>query len=203
MSLPALPGGPSCGLRERKKARTRRDIRRAAYRLFAANGYDATDVDRIAAEAEVSRSTFFRYFPTKEDVVLTDEYNTLMAEGLAARPAGEPVMEAVRQVAVTALGALLAADREELLFRMHLIATVPAVRARAMDEQFATQDAICALIARRGGRDPRDLDVRCAAAAVVAVSSTIVQHWVEEGGTADLAALYDRHLGQLAGGLRI
>src|SRR6266516_841718 len=74
---PAAPAGPAPrarpGLRERKKARTRAAIRDHAMRLIREQGYDATTVEQIAEAAEVSPSTFFRYFPTKEDVVLQDD----------------------------------------------------------------------------------------------------------------------------------
>src|SRR5882762_5510974 len=86
------------GLRERKKVQTREAIRRAAYRLFAEQGYDATPVDQIAAEADVSPSTVFRYFPTKEDIVLTDEYDEPMADVLRGRPLDEQPLASVRYV---------------------------------------------------------------------------------------------------------
>ena len=74
------------GLRERKKARTRAAIREHALRLFREQGYQATTVEQIAAAAEVSPSTFFRYFPTKEDVVLRDDMDTRMVEAFVRQP---------------------------------------------------------------------------------------------------------------------
>ena len=75
-------------LRERKKARTRASLREHALRLFREQGYQATTVEQIAAAAEVSPSTFFRYFPTKEDVVLQDDMDTRMIAALEQQPAG-------------------------------------------------------------------------------------------------------------------
>src|SRR5579872_4285563 len=81
---PAVSGVP--GLRERKKARTRASLREHALRLFRERGYQATTVEEIAAAAEVSPSTFFRYFPTKEDVVLRDDLDTRMLEAFSRQP---------------------------------------------------------------------------------------------------------------------
>lgn len=204
--------GPPMGLRERKKLRTRRTIRSEAYRLFAEQGYEATTVDQIADAAEVSPSTLFRYFPAKEDIVLADDQGhdhdhgqvLALARSLRSRVAGgEPVVDAVRHALTDSLAGLSATDRAELLFRTRLGLTDPAVRARRLDEQQRGQDIVAELIAERTGRAPGDLEASCAAAAVVAVFTAVVRHWAEGGGTADLAALYDRHLGLLAEGLRL
>src|SRR5580698_8786706 len=83
-------------LRERKKARTRASLREHALRLFREQGYFATTVEQIAAAAEVSPSTFFRYFPTKEDVVLQDDMDTRMVEAFRRQPAGLSPVAAIR-----------------------------------------------------------------------------------------------------------
>src|ERR671911_889973 len=80
------------GLRERRRARTRRSIQEHAMRLFLERGYDATTVSDVAAAAEVSHMTVFRYFPTKEALVLADDYDPLLVERISARPAGEPLL---------------------------------------------------------------------------------------------------------------
>ena len=75
------------GLRERKKEKMRAAIQRQALRLFREQGYDATTVSQIANAAEVSESSFFRYFPTKEDLVRWDEFDPLIVEAIKAQPA--------------------------------------------------------------------------------------------------------------------
>src|SRR5215472_6346756 len=120
------------GLRERKKARTRAAIREHALRLFREQGYEATTVDQIADAADVSPSTFFRYFPTKEDVVLQDEFDVLALEAFEAQPHELSTVAAFRAAARSAFASL---GQDELLqFRAttELILTVPELRARAM-----------------------------------------------------------------------
>ncbi|MBW8484537.1 TetR/AcrR family transcriptional regulator [Actinomadura parmotrematis] len=189
------------GLRERKKLRTRRAIRREAYRLFAEQGYQATTVEQIAAAAEVSPSTVFRYFATKEDIVLADEHDLPLAEALRARPRDEPLLESLRRVVADSIGAVIERDAAALAVQIRLATSDPDIRARAFEDQFTSQRRLAELIAERTGRAPDDLDVATAAAAVIALSFTVLRHWVDGGCTADVTALYDRQFAFLAAGL--
>ena len=92
------------GLRERKKARTRASIREHALRLFREQGYHATTVEQIAEAAEISPSTFFRYFPTKEDVVIQDDFDLIALESFERQPAELSVVAAFRAAVAEARG---------------------------------------------------------------------------------------------------
>jgi AcrR family transcriptional regulator len=167
------PAGPQAGrapgLRERKKARTRAAIRRHALRLFRDQGYAATTVEEIAEAAEVSPSTFFRYFPTKEDVVLQDDLDILTLENFDAQPAGLGPIAAFRAAAADTLAALSPDEVERLRETTALTLSVPEVRARAIDEFTRTIDVIAEAIARRAGRSPEDFAVRNMAGAMIGV----------------------------------
>jgi len=121
-------------LRERKKARTRAELQRHALRLFAERGYEATTVEDIAGAAEVARSTFFRYFATKEDVVLFDDVDPLFEETLASIPAGTPLLVALIEAIRATFAELDEQQRAHEELRMRLVRTVPeiatALRAR-------------------------------------------------------------------------
>src|SRR5690242_6641671 len=93
--------------RARKKAATKHAIQEHALRLFVEKGYEATTVEEIAAAAGVSHMTFFRYFPRKEEVVEYDEYDPLLEQLLAARPADEPPLTALHIALRTGLGQIL------------------------------------------------------------------------------------------------
>jgi AcrR family transcriptional regulator len=157
------------GLRERKKARTRAAIREHALRLFRSQGYAATTVEQIAAAAEVSPSTFFRYFPTKEDVVLRDDFDERVFESFARQPPSLSCVAAMRAAMRETLASLTptewAAFREQTALGM----TVPEVRARMLDELTRTMDQAAIALAARVGRSPSDLPVRVTVGAVLGV----------------------------------
>lgn len=197
------PGTPKIGLRERKKIQTRQAIRRAAYRLFEEQGYDATPIDQIAEAADVSPSTVFRYFPTKEDIVLTDEYDAVLEAGLRARPADEPMVESMRRVTVEALREIAAADRGELVQRTRLIREVPAIRGRTAENTARDAALISAVLAERTGRPADDLELRVISAAILAALQEAMLNWVEGGESAELEALIDQTMDVLARGLTL
>ena len=157
------------GLRERKKARTRASIREHALRLFREQGYAATRVEQIAEAAEVSPATFYRYFPTKEDVVLQDDLDLLTLEALEAQPAGLSPLAAVRAAVAAARAGFTPEERERFRQTTELTMAVPEIRARAMDEFARTIDVTAAVLARRSGRKPDDVAVRALSGAIFGV----------------------------------
>src|SRR5262245_62385563 len=118
----------SPGLRERKKLKTRWAIQEHALRLFATQGYEATTVDQIAAAAEISPSTFFRYFKTKEDVVLEDEYDPMLIGALAAAPKDLAPVPALRYAMREAFSSLDQSELPKVLERSKLTLSIPALR---------------------------------------------------------------------------
>ncbi|MFD3483536.1 TetR/AcrR family transcriptional regulator [Streptomyces sp. NPDC058665] len=191
------------GLRERKKLKTRATIREATYRLVAEQGYEATTVEQIAAAAEVSPSTVFRYFPTKEDIVLTDEFDPVMEAAIRARPAGEPPLESMRAVLKQAVETILAEQPDEMRRRGKVMLEIPAVRARMTETMAETSLLLSRAVADRTGRETGDLEVRIFTASVVAVLREVTVYWAEHGQKDDLAALIDRALNSLKGGLAL
>ncbi|MGW2639466.1 TetR/AcrR family transcriptional regulator [Streptomyces sp. NPDC001348] len=193
--------GPPLSLRERKKIKTREAIRTATYALIQAQGYDATTVEQIADRAEVSPSTVFRYFPTKEDIVLTDEYDPLMLEELRARPAEEPWMDSVRYVMHRAVDAMMAQDPEAVRTRAQLAVQVPAVRSRMVESMSETGRMLRAALAERFGLTPDSLEVRVYAMALVGGMMEANLSWAENGCQGDLRAVMDRALDVIEHGL--
>ena len=170
------------GLRERKKARTRASLREHALRLFRDQGYTATTVEQIAAAAEVSPSTFFRYFPTKEDVVLQDDMDVRLLEAFDRQPAGLSVIAAMRAASREAVASYTEADLAVILQTTQLAKTVPEIRARAIDEFARMIHIMTGAIAKRVGRPEDDRAVRTVAGAVIGVMmATTLPAWEATG----------------------
>ncbi len=162
------------GLRERKKARTRAAIREHALRLFREQGYESTTVEQIAAAAEVSPSTFFRYFPTKEDVVLRDDFDDRILEAFGRQPASLTPIAAIRAALREAIATLTPAEWEEFREASVLGLTVPEIRARTLDELSRTIDVMAGALAKRIGRTADDLTVRTYVGAVFGVMLSVL-----------------------------
>jgi AcrR family transcriptional regulator len=178
--------------RERKRTRTRRLIQAEALRLFADNGYAGTTVEEIADAAAISPRTFFRYFPSKEDVVLWDEYDTLSLDLLDARPPDEPLAETLRAVIRDMLDGLYRRDPERLLARVRLQFSVPELRARLLDTQIHGVEELTPLLRRRGGAAVDELQVRVIGSALLAAVVVALDRWQIDDGELDLLTLVDQ-----------
>ena len=193
-------GWPKAGLRERKKARTRAEIQRQALRLFLERGYEVTTVARIAEAAEVSESTFFRYFPTKEDVVLWDEFDPLIFEAFKAQPAESDPIRALRDAIRAVLARTSPTEREHLRERVGLLLSVPPLRAALVDQLHGPMRLLAVAVAERTGRRPDDPAVRALAGAMMGVGLSAMFAAVEHSD-ADIVSLVDEGLAQLEAGL--
>jgi AcrR family transcriptional regulator len=190
------------GLRELKKAKTRAEIQRQALLLFRRQGYGGTTVEQIAAAAEVSPSTFFRYFPSKEDVVLYDDYDPKFAAALLEQPKGVPPLTAVR-AAMRKVFTETPADQLALEFeRGRLMRTEPGLRARAFSESMGRGlDMFCEIIAEREGKDPHDYRVRNLIGAVFGTMFIAWQSMNEGDAPGDIVDSMDAALAHLEAGL--
>jgi AcrR family transcriptional regulator len=178
--------------RQRKKAATSDRIRASALRLFREQGYDATTVEQIAAAAGVSHMTFFRYFPTKEDVALSDRYDPLIASAIAQTPVDWPLIQRIRAVLAQGLRLIYDTDRDTLRAQVQLIVSTPALRERQWAGQLATQQAILQAL-HADQLDPHaSFQAKVTVAACLAAAGTAVLTWVENDGTPELPDLIDQ-----------
>ena len=190
------------GLRERKKAKTRAAIREHALRLFREHGYGGTPVEQIAEAAEVSPATFYRYFPTKEDVVLQDDFDVLTMDAFEAQPRALSPIAAVRAALAETLASLTPEELDRFRESTELTLAIPEVRARALDEFSRTIQAMAEALARRAGRPADDFAARNLAGAITGViMSAVLPTLPTKSEPADLFASIDAALAHLEAGL--
>ncbi len=195
---------PRPGLRERRKRLTAAELEAAALRLFSERGFDSVTVDDIAAAADVSRRTFFRYFASKEDVLLADHFVQLarLREAMAARPPDEPILTALRNAILSMTGDF--EDRKEMvILRGRIMRNTPSLQARSLVHQRAWEDAMQEMVAQRLAVDPTvDLRPGVVAATALAAMRVAFTNWLVAGAVGDLIAMTAEALDLLGGGLQ-
>lgn len=169
------------GLRERKKEHVRSTIQKEALRLFLKQGFDATTVEQIAEAADVSPATVYRYYMSKEDLVVTDDYDPIVISSILERPTGEPLIDSVRAVMTGVLLKYFERDRELLIARTQLRRATPSLQAAFLEEQERSLELFSALIARHLRRPADDLDVRIACGALVGAWHEAFMLWIANG----------------------
>jgi AcrR family transcriptional regulator len=182
------------GLRERTRQAVRSQLMDVAWDLFVRQGYDTTTVDEIAAAVGMSQRSFFRYFASKEDVVLVkfEKVGALLADELAGRPAEEDAWTALRR----SFDVIVDATEHDPRYGLTLLRITdqsPALRAGRVEQQKQWQDLLTPLVAERMALPPADRDPRPAAltAAALACFSVANGVWLQSDGTESLRQLVD------------
>ncbi len=150
----------SLGLRERKKIMTRETIQREAYRLFDENGYANTTVEQIAEAAEVSPSTFFQYFPSKELVLMADDLDRVTVEALARQPADLSPLRAFRRAFDITMATVSEDEWELERTRQRLVFSIPELKAAQFDAYGRIIRLLAEAECQRTGRAGDDFEVR-------------------------------------------
>jgi TetR/AcrR family transcriptional regulator, regulator of mycofactocin system len=197
--VPASPAVSGAGHPGRRRATSRAELEQTAFTLFTARGFDATTVDEIAAAAGIGRRTFFRYFPSKNDIpwgAFEDELERMRVR-LKACPPEVPLMDAIR-VALIDFNRVAPAQVPLHRRRMELILRVPTLLAHSTLRFTAWREVVAEFVAERTGRRPDDLAPQAIAHAVLGVAIAAYEHWLDDPDT-DLGALLDDAIRQLAG----
>jgi AcrR family transcriptional regulator len=189
------------GLRERKKAETRAALRAAAVRLFLERGPAAVTVSDICEAAGVSARTFFNYFEAKEEALLPWDKHLIddVITRLAARPAAEPPLTAVRHAIEQTLPSLTAdTDRQA---RNRVLTAYPELRAATVHGMIRNQTRLTDALAKRTGQTAGSLYPQLLTGAAVSAFRAALNVWAPETGTAGLQSLVGEAFDRLAAGL--
>ena len=197
--MPASQAASGTGHPGRRRATSRAELEQAAFALFAARGFDATTVDEIAAAAGIGRRTFFRYFPSKNDIPWGAFEHELerMRVRLKACPPEVPLADAIR-VALIDFNRVAPAQVPLHRRRMELILRVPTLLAHSTLRFTAWREVVAEFVAERTGHRKDDLAPQAIAHAVLGVAIAAYEHWLDDPGS-DLGTLLDDAMRQLSG----
>lgn len=191
------------GLRERKRIAAMRRIQHVALDLFDERGFENVTIEQIADAAEVSPSSVYRYFGTKEQVVLRDEFEPQFFDALESAFAAHPPVEAVRRAVAAIMAQFFSRDDELARRRTRYSLEEPRLRASWAEQVDDFARLVADALARAGGRQPDELQVQVIASALVWTLVAAVRRWHASGYVTALEEEFDRALAVLEGGLQL
>ncbi|MGC1305326.1 MAG: helix-turn-helix domain-containing protein [Caulobacteraceae bacterium] len=190
------------GLRARKRRETRQRIAEAGFRLFVQHGFEAVTLDAIAAEADISRRTFFHYFDSKEDILLAweSEAEAAFVEAVAAEPEGRSPLEIVQEGLAKTISRY---ESDQSIAIDRLLRSNEALCARKQGSYERKERALFAYLIERWPDPDRRRGLRLTAMLGVSALRLAVEEWSAEDGRRPLVGyfneMFDILRGQLAG----
>jgi AcrR family transcriptional regulator len=188
------------GLRERKRLAAMRRIQEVALDLFDQHGYSQVTIERIAARAEVSPSSVYRYFGTKEQIVLWDEYDPVMFRGFARELRDHPPVVALRRAILGVLDEVMARDEPKVRRRVGYTVREPSIAAASTVQAHQSADEFGRLLCQALGRTEDDLEVRLFSHAMIGAGVGAIFYWCETGFQTPLREVLERGLSALEHG---
>ncbi len=176
------------GLRARKRRETLQRITDAGMRLFIARGYAETRVDDIAEAAGISRRTFFHYFESKDDILLSLQsgIGAMLSQALRDTPAGLRPLDAVRAAVIAVSATIPPAD---MIAIDRLMRASPAVQARKQASYVAQEQALLAVLRERWPMPEREAGLRLVAMLAVGAMRLALEALSREDGKRPLVVL--------------
>ncbi len=191
---------PTGGLRERKRLAAMHRIQAVALALFEEHGFVAVTIERVAHEANVSPSSVYRYFGTKEQIVLWDEYDPVWVASIATELPGGAPFDIVRHAIETLVAGTLQSDEALLRRRVTLIMEESSIEAASALGSYRAAEDLGTAISARLGREHGDLSVQLFSHAIVGAITGGIHHWYESGFTTPLHHIFGQALASFAHG---
>ena len=183
---------PVVGLRERKRYAAMRLVQEVALDLFEAHGYADVTVERIAAASDISPSSVYRYFGTKEHVVLWDENDTIWSAHIPQGLRSHPPLEPLRFMVDALVSGVLRSDQARLRRRISLIMREPSVEAASALQAYRAAEAFGTAVSEALGREHGDLEVQLFSHALVGAVVGGLHHWYEGAFSTPLETIMRR-----------
>ncbi|WP_170926402.1 TetR/AcrR family transcriptional regulator [Devosia lucknowensis] len=186
------------GIREQKREETLKRITQCAMTLFAREGYEATTIDAVAAAAGISRRTFFHYFKSKDDILLSQQAG--MGEQLIAALSAEPDAGSPWKTLASAMRRIAASyPVDELVAIDRMMMSIEAVQQRKQASYIRDEKLIFAALQQRWPA-AEAMSLRMAAMLSISLSRLSLDAWRVDGGTGPLVHYLDAAIEALPSG---